>query len=411
MALSKHLDSSHRAAWDRDFAHLLKVEIPRYQRSYATWFPPQLEDRYNRDTREGRSHNVKFTMLLGTCLYFLTALTDFAFLPDIGFDGLYLRLIALPPLLACPYVASHWRSRPRELYLTATGLTVVTVLAFIPLLSASPLAPLAYTSAMLAVVYGNTTVQGRFPLACFVTVFSCVLISSLAMLQSPIGWAVTIEALIAGLLSLIANYQMERRARLTYLLLAREEQRIAALDADRALLRAISDTDELTGVPNRGAFNRYCAAAFANPANEGVQVAVLMIDVDHFKPFNDHYGHIAGDACLRTIAETLASTIRRSDDVVARYGGEEFIAFLFNISPVQAELLAGRLCREVQELEFAHAARSDGLRQITISVGISTTTIGSKTSLRDLIAAADRALYAAKRKGRNRVEARVPEAA
>lgn len=402
-------------------AALLDAEIKRYQQGYASllslapWFPPALERKFDADTRRARSRDLVLMIGLGTFFYLLSTLTDFAFVPDIGFDGLVLRLATLPVLAAAMFYVPKMRSTRREALVAIVAITVVGTLTLIPFFSDTQHAAFAFTTAMLALVYANTTLGLRFSKACAFTALSCLLIIAMALLHSheasPVGWAITLQVVVAGAFSLLANYRIERNARLGYLLNEREALRLAALAADREQLRTLSNTDALTGLGNRGSFNRRCAAAFADPDNYGTDAALLMIDVDHFKQFNDHYGHLAGDDCLRVVARQISNTIRGTDDIVARYGGEEFVVFLRGVSLSSAETLAKRLCTAVCELDIPHLGRGDDTSHVTISVGVATTMVDSSNSFLELIAAADRALYTAKRKGRNRCEAALSRAA
>ncbi len=172
-------------------------------------------------------------------------------------------------------------------------------------------------------------------------------------------------------------------------------QQLLELYQTQMTLRLLSNTDELTQIPNRREFTARCAAAFA----AGAPVSMLMIDVDFFKSFNDLYGHPAGDACLKRIAALLQAQLRSKEGLVARYGGEEFAVLLLCAG---AGVIAQRLCDAVANARLAHENRPDGLGIVTISVGVSSTAAGLGDS-EELVKAADEALYAAKKGGRNRV--------
>ncbi|WP_169792422.1 diguanylate cyclase [Actinoplanes rectilineatus] len=168
-------------------------------------------------------------------------------------------------------------------------------------------------------------------------------------------------------------------------------------------LELLTVTDPLTGLPNRRRLDAFLAAECARAARTGDPIGVLMIDIDHFKTYNDHYGHQAGDACLRRVAETLLSCVRDSD-LVARYGGEEFCVVLPGIPVIAVLNTAERLCHAVAELTEPHALAATGI--VTVSVGATTGTTAGPGQLTKL---ADEALYEAKRTGRNRVAVRSEE--
>ena len=129
---------------------------------------------------------------------------------------------------------------------------------------------------------------------------------------------------------------------------------------------------------------------------------VFLIDVDHFKDYNDHYGHGAGDECLCRVASCLARSVARSGDLVARYGGEEFVVLLPDTGGEAARLIAERMCSGARELKIPHA-HSSAAAFLTISVGYATADPPGEGTPQQLMEAADRALYQSKAAGRNRV--------
>ena len=131
-------------------------------------------------------------------------------------------------------------------------------------------------------------------------------------------------------------------------------------------------------------------------------MAVMMIDVDFFKLYNDEYGHQQGDQCLTSVARALQSGLHRGGDFVARYGGEEFVVILPGTDEAAGKAQAERLCERVRDLEIPHA-QSSTAPVVTVSIGCAATYPSSNTMPATLIAAADQALYEAKRRGRNRV--------
>jgi diguanylate cyclase (GGDEF)-like protein len=143
-------------------------------------------------------------------------------------------------------------------------------------------------------------------------------------------------------------------------------------------------------------------------------VTVIMIDVDHFKLYNDHYGHQAGDDCLRRVAAAVRSAVgMRAGDCVARYGGEEIVAVLFDRTPAQAQETAQRVVSEVAGQEIPHVLAGECAR-VSVSVGAATQLPPLTSSYDALVRLADSALYTAKRQGRDRsvaVEARAAVAA
>lgn len=169
-----------------------------------------------------------------------------------------------------------------------------------------------------------------------------------------------------------------------------------------AELSALALTDGLTQLANRRAFDHAIYREAARAGRDDTPVSLLMLDVDHFKKYNDKYGHPAGDDCLRRIANAIASEVTRPCDLVARYGGEEFVVLLPGTGPEGAVTVAERIQHAVSALHITHEYGEKG--KVTVSIGGATLhPSGLEATQANLIAAADKALYAAKERGRNRL--------
>jgi diguanylate cyclase (GGDEF)-like protein len=172
----------------------------------------------------------------------------------------------------------------------------------------------------------------------------------------------------------------------------------------RDALRAMVLTDALTGVANRRAFDERLAAEWRRCGRNGLPVALILVDVDHFKLYNDYYGHPAGDNTLIQVATAMRSAAGRTQDLVARYGGEEFAILLPQLDTRGATGVAGRLMAELEKMAIPHAA-SPTAPHLTASMGIAGMTPGEHTIPADLVQVADVRLYQAKADGRNRYRA------
>ncbi len=174
------------------------------------------------------------------------------------------------------------------------------------------------------------------------------------------------------------------------------------LEAANELLNHLSLTDGLTGVANRRHFDQVLMMEWTHARRTGAQLALLLIDIDYFKSYNDHYGHQAGDACLRQVAAAFVGTLMRMGDLVARYGGEEFAVILPQVDLEGARMIAERLRHAIAELSIPHPASS--VRDIvTVSIGVAVLIPNHDDGPDRLIALADQALYQAKHAGRDRV--------
>ncbi|MBA3015683.1 MAG: PleD family two-component system response regulator [Proteobacteria bacterium] len=168
------------------------------------------------------------------------------------------------------------------------------------------------------------------------------------------------------------------------------------------LLKSLSNRDGLTGIANRRSFDETLDSEWNRAKRLRSCLSLVMVDIDHFKLFNDHYGHIAGDECLRWVAQALKQSLRRACDFVSRYGGEEFVCILPETDLDEALKVAEHLRSAVAELAIPHAF-STVVGTVTISMGVaSMMPLPEKASV-DLMLAADQALYQAKNTGRNRV--------
>ncbi len=161
-------------------------------------------------------------------------------------------------------------------------------------------------------------------------------------------------------------------------------------------------TDGLTGISNRRRFDEVLEKEYARLPRSESPLSMLLLDVDHFKAFNDTYGHVAGDECLKRIAKLVENKLNRSSDLAARYGGEEFAGILPDTDSAGAVQLAELIRSEVESLQIPHKTSST-TDHVTVSLGVVTLAcLGCRTST-DMITIADQCLYRAKTEGRNRV--------
>jgi diguanylate cyclase (GGDEF)-like protein len=177
------------------------------------------------------------------------------------------------------------------------------------------------------------------------------------------------------------------------------EQKLAQM-----ALQSLAVKDGLTGLANRRSFDEKLEAEWLHNLREGTPMALMMSDVDHFKLYNDTYGHQKGDSCLKSVATALDKQVFRPSDLAARYGGEEFAVIMPNTSLDGALHVAERIREAVQALHIPHSA-SQTADRVTASIGVAAFVPTEDRNPADLVAAADAALYRAKHQGRNRVVA------
>ncbi len=192
--------------------------------------------------------------------------------------------------------------------------------------------------------------------------------------------------LVANLMCAAGAYNMEHTRRTAWL--------------ESRLLDELAQRDGLTGIYNRRRFDEHLARVWQQCVREHRPVTLLFADIDHFKDFNDRYGHQAGDAALKAVADVLAGVARRPLDLAARYGGEEFAVILFDTAQENAARIAEQTLEEVRKLNIPHAG-STAAPMLTISIGVACVVPMARRSPSGLVQLADQALYAAKDAGRN----------
>jgi len=169
-----------------------------------------------------------------------------------------------------------------------------------------------------------------------------------------------------------------------------------------AMLESLALVDTLTGVYNRNCFDQTLEKVWRRCRRNMSYLSLIMIDIDEFKPFNDNYGHVAGDECLRIVSKAIESCLRRPCDFVARYGGDEFIAIIPECDLTGVMTIANNIVQEVEKAFIPHAFSSTA-DHITVSIGHKTISCDSDSTSADLLQEADQSLYLAKKQGRNRV--------
>jgi diguanylate cyclase (GGDEF)-like protein len=224
----------------------------------------------------------------------------------------------------------------------------------------------------------------------------------LAAFHDQLGLLETVAEQVAGA---IANARLLHRLREAGAALEESNRQLRA--ANEALQR-LSLQDPLTGIANRRRFDQAIASEWRRAIRQRTPLALVLLDIDSFKQFNDSQGHLEGDRCLRQVGALLQTNLQRAGDLAARCGGEEFAVLLAGCDALQAEAIAETLRRRVEELRIAHPASATG-PWLTVSAGVAAMVPAARQEPASLTRSADGALYAAKRSGRNRV-VRAPDA-
>lgn len=371
-------------------------------------FPAALEVAYQRDKAPERRRTLERGGVWLLVLFNLMLVTDWMMVPDQFALAIGLRLFFFTPINVIGLLISD-RFTPRSREWTVVGMSVLAAIitAALCLRSTDRLAAPYLVALVMVVLFNGSVIRTPFWKALLIDVLVLgVFLSSMLLLDKP-EWNIMISLMLVllatAVFTLYSSYCLEHEDRTNWLMQGQEHHLLEALGKTNRRLERMSRFDALTDLANRRHFDEFVAQLWQRARRGGQAIALLMMDVDHFKAYNDHYGHPKGDTCLQQIAALLRRQLRRPGDLVARFGGEEFVAVLHDTALPQAVAAAERVRAGVQQLGLPHAASSTGA-QVTISIGVSSLLPqASADGPPALIAASDAALYQAKSQGRNQV--------
>jgi diguanylate cyclase (GGDEF)-like protein len=268
--------------------------------------------------------------------------------------------------------------------------------------SQEPITEMFVTGMILMMLFATVTMQLRFEI-CVLTVAVIMALFAAGVQSAPnlkqtYRHALDVIGVGCAAYMLVANWRIETEQQHNYVLTLRERQRRHALAQQNLALNALAWSDALTGIANRHAYESWLQSSWANARQAGETLGLITIDVDHFKSYNDYYGHPAGDRCLREVADCLREQLRGTTDLLARVGGEEFAVILPRATPDICGQVAARLRDAVAALGVRNLGRGQGAI-VTVSCGCAS----GMSDVAALCAAADSALYSAKQAGRHRV--------
>ena len=357
-------------------------------------FEPYLEGEFAREHLEDVLPLVRVLLCLATALVGLFAMENAQVLgPAHNHLPNALNLFVTEPLLLLTLAVTFAARRERLYQPVATVAAAICGLCQVIILCVAMSAGVGFLfpSVMLMILYCYLMCGLPFyhAVAANALIFTGYFaVAWLFDVPSPAFRYGILAIMCANLIGAMILYAQERTARLRFL--------------EAALLREMVVRDGLTGIHNRRMFDQHLQLAWNMAVRDGKSVALLLADIDHFKSYNDRYGHQAGDDCLRIVAGALQQCARRPMDFVARYGGEEFSIVLYDADSDYVTEVLSRIQRLVAELNIPHEDSPHDAR-LTVSIGAGHVEPTAQRSSIGLIQLADEALYSAKDQGRNRI--------
>lgn len=385
-------------------ALLKEVEATLDAEAVSLRFGTIIEERFDAAVRAPRIALFIRLGIVGTVFYNLLLFVDAIIVPDVLYEVIALQLgVATPIAIACIVAIRFFEKDVNYAsMITITAMLVCTLATF--LLSRSEHVGLYGCFFSLLVLSVNVAQAWAFAWALTFTAITNVAVAAAVLVHPSLDMPtqVFIITLVASAsqYSLVGNYRVDASMRRAYLFALRESLRAAVLAETNVRLETLVAVDGLTGIGNRRHFDDVLRNLWKG-RGDGRTIALLLIDIDHFKRLNDTHGHLAGDTCLRQVAQTLAERTTRPGLTLARYGGEEFALILAGSGIEDAHTLAEDLRGAI---EASTVLAEDGVTplRVTVSIGCAAILPSSAIDPADLVSAADAALYLAKREGRNR---------
>ena len=378
-------------------------------------FPPAIESLFNEERLPRRQGQLARMVLFALFAYDMFLVGDFLSTPRSFTHALVVRLGVITPItLLVLWLMRRYRwSAPVQEFATST-LCVVACAGMLYLYRNSSDASIQVVPSLLLLLLAmNTLLRPEFWMAIVGTGLCCAMLAAALLTDEQPAttaqlWNIGGQVFWFAVLSLLANYALNREQRFSWLLQMRGRiQRQMLAEANRELL-TLSMQDQLTGIPNRGAYNKRLPELWQHSIEQKCSFAAVMVDVDYFKEVNDNFGHLYGDRVLQRIASLLEQSLRAELDFVARYGGEEFVVLLPGSTLEAGVHVAERIRKLVEVAGSPAVSRGDAplppdVKWSTVSCGVAATMPTEHDDPRSLIDAADAALYLAKESGRNRV--------
>jgi diguanylate cyclase (GGDEF)-like protein len=343
------------------------------------------------------------------CIIFLLAgYLDVVLLGELATLMVFLRYTLFAPiiLLIFLFTLTPWFVKYMQVVFCVAVGVVSCYVSLFTFLNEDIIAMLYFCGSILAVfisfIYVPMLFNYAFVMSAFIFAFSITGLLYNESLTLEVIQACILLLMASIFVALIACYTNERNARLNFHYREMLKLQNESLQESNVLLKNLATNDGLTGIANRRSFDEHLLKEWQRAERSKNDLAILLLDVDYFKAYNDSYGHQKGDVCLQEIAKTLDAMVGRVGDFVARYGGEEFVMILPNAKMPQAKEFADKVRASIESLKIPHE-KSSVSEFVTISIGVASVIPGKDefSNSEILLREADRALYQAKYDGRN----------
>lgn len=370
-------------------------------------FPAPLEEEFQLDyARRYRTH-MQLAILLGLAALLACGVIDPFWQPSVSGQLWTVRLLTVIPLTGLLLLSrlALGEKHMQPLAALASCLAVAGLVG----LSITSLEPFChyYSSAItlvMLIVFVLSRLQFGWGVGSALAMMAILNIGLFGFSRHPDLKIAVINNFVfaaSAVFALVGTFLIERSLRQNYLQARLLNLQNSGLEESNLRLQYLTAIDGLTQIANRRSLDMTLTTEWQRAMRKGEPLGVVMIDVDHFKLFNDTYGHQAGDHCLQGVAGTLKDFARRPGDLAARYGGEEFVLVLTNNTAAQAQGVAERVRDKILALAIPHQCSSHG--SVTASFGVASIVPTAQMNPEALLLAADQALYKAKESGRNRV--------
>ncbi len=376
------------------------IETALQRRSWKLKFSRGLEAAFEAETGPARCRRLIVYGLVALLLYDAYLLSDLRLVPDIFQSAVLVRLGLVTPLFLAVFLVLRFNPPPALRESLQAGLIVVvtTSILWLTAVSQSPTHIYRHVGVILVILFANAVLRIRFWYAAAASLAALAIYAAtvIQMQELPFVARMTAIVLLANIIlfTLMANHTLERDTRREFLFRMQDRLR-------RDELEKMAHRDPLTGLGNRRQLDDTLSRLLPEAQERAESIAMLMLDIDAFKAFNDQYGHLAGDTCLQRVSAVVASELRNARDVVTRFGGEELVMVFAGMGLSDGIAVAERIRKAVEAIGIPHEASHTGV--VTVSIGVTAGIPSAEFAQDAFLAAADAALYAAKRNGRNQV--------